>query len=177
MIRPLNSIGSFTEEDFTTLYPNKKLKKAALNYLLNLLVSPNKDPHTNHSEFHIQPGIYIHDPTGTDDTATQSPQGNVTAFNSSRYQLLPYFENHHWQLAIFNMKNHIIFRYDSFWSRVRISRFIFLVRSITSLFLVYLYQIRSFSDGLTKAEVIQIPSSLTIIPSRWDISPGKTCDN
>lgn len=114
-MHPPNGIGSLTEEDFVSLHPCKELTKAALDYLLSSLVPTDEDAYTNQSRFHIWPRIYIHDPMGTDDTATWPLQGDVKPFNCSRSQLLPYFASHHWQLAMFDMEEYMIVRYDSFW--------------------------------------------------------------
>ena len=86
-MRPPNNTGSLTEDNVGSLCPKEELTKAAVDCLLDLVIPSNEDSHTSRSEFHIWPGIYIHDSAGTDDTATWSPQGDVTAFNSSRYQL------------------------------------------------------------------------------------------
>lgn len=149
MLYPPNSIGSLTEQDFASVHPPKELTKAALDYLLSSLVPTDENAHINHFSFHIWPGIHIHDPVGTDDTATWSPQADVKPFNSSRYQLLPYFASHHWQLAVFDIEDHIIHRYDTFWSD-GIDLFTFFVYPITFPSLVYLHQVKVLQRWLDK---------------------------
>jgi hypothetical protein len=124
---PENDTQSFTMGDFDSLCPSRELTKTALDYLLGLSLSTNDSPDRTHSEFHLWPSIRIHDPLGIDNAATWSPQTNMKTFNPSRFQVLPYYATSHWQLAVFDTEEHIIFRYDSFWPD-RIDPFKFSVR-------------------------------------------------
>ena len=91
------------------------------------------------SSFHIWQAISIHDPTEDDCTSTWSPRGLVKPFDSSRYQMLPYFCSHHWQLAVFDTEDNYILQYDSFWPD-GVDRFPFVVCPAPQLCLVYLHQ-------------------------------------
>jgi hypothetical protein len=136
MMHPSYGFRTLIEEDFTSLDPGNDLTKGALDYLLSSFDRQGVD--SDRSNFYIWPGISIHDPTGDDYTSTWSPRGLVKSFNNSRYQLLPYFCSHHWQLAVFDTENHNILRYDSFWPD-GVDCFPFLVCPVTSLCLVCLH--------------------------------------
>lgn len=106
-----------------------------LDYLLGLLQPRDDAANGNHAMFRIWPGIR------TDDTATWSPQLHRQSFNGSRYQLLPYLASHHWQLAMYDMEDHIILRYDSFWLD-RVDLFTFLVCASTFMFRAFYLSLR-----------------------------------
>jgi hypothetical protein len=110
-----NGTQSFTMGDFDSLHPFCELTKTVLDYLLGLLLSTDDSSDMMRSTFHLWPSIRIHDPLGIDDAATWSPQTNAKTFNPSRFQILPYYAACHWQLAVFDIEDHIIFRYDSSW--------------------------------------------------------------
>lgn len=113
-----HGIGTVSRKDMQSLQPLYDLTDAVLDFLLGLtvfemLMDPGKaDP----PAFHIWPSIQINDPTAGGETATWSSQDDVSAFNSARYQLLPFLDSYQWQLAVFDMEKHIILCYDSLCS-------------------------------------------------------------
>jgi len=111
-------IGSFSGRDIQSLRPSNDLTDTALDFLLGSLSTDTlnrPDSSADGPTFHIWPSIRIHEPTGSHETATWSPQANDVASNLSRYQLLPYFANLHWQIAVFDIINHTLDQYDCFW--------------------------------------------------------------
>ena len=70
--------------------------------------------------YYIWPSSCIIDPILGDDTSCWSPETwSANAYSSTetwaRYHILPFFASQHWQLAIFDIVNHEILRYDSHW--------------------------------------------------------------
>lgn len=111
----LDGVGNFSRLDIQSLQPSNDLTDTVLDFLLGLLNTDTvnrPDGTENWTSFHIWPSIRIQ--TG-DETAIWSPQAHNIAFNLSRYQLLPYFANLHWQLAVFDIVKHTLDRYDCFW--------------------------------------------------------------
>jgi hypothetical protein len=143
---PENGTQGFTMGDFDSLNPSCELTKTVLDYLLGLPLSTDDFSDMMRSTFHLWPSIRIHDPLGIGDATTWSPQTNATTFNPSRFQVLPYYAACHWQLAVFDTEDHIIFRYDSSWPD-GIDFFTFSVRP---------FQLRLLPTVLTLRQVLQL---------------------
>jgi hypothetical protein len=142
---PENGAQSFTMDDFDSLRPSCELTKTVLDYLLGLPLPTDDSSNMIRSTFHLWPSIRIHDPLEMDGATTWSPRTNAKTFDSSRFQVLPYYATCHWQLAVFDTEDYIIFRYDSSWLD-DIDRFTFSVRPS---------QLALLSTVLTLRQVLQ----------------------
>jgi hypothetical protein len=76
---------NFTLDDFDSLRLLCKLIQKVLDVLFGSLFLANDVAYEMNLIFHIWPSIYIHDPMGSDDTATWLSQTDVKVFNYSRY--------------------------------------------------------------------------------------------
>lgn len=106
----MQATGSLQLSEQSPSYAVDALFDSLRTELLSEAPGNNRPP-----DFCIWPSIIISEPTLGDETATWSPQLSGTAFNSARLQILPYFASEHWQLAVFDIVEYVIFRYDPWW--------------------------------------------------------------